>query len=161
MSDKNIVACGLTLDDINGLAETVKANKLGRIKIKNGDSEIVIEGEKKCPPPMAAPMPVMGGVPAVQMSAPAQEASAETADEAPSGNIVKSPIVGTFYASPSPDKPPFVRVGDTVKKGDVIMIIESMKLMNEVQSEFSGTVKKILVENGSAVEFDQPIMIIE
>ena len=77
------------------------------------------------------------------------------------GSIVKSPIVGTFYASPSPDKPPFVKVGDTVKKGDVIMIIESMKLMNEVQSDFDGVVEKILVSDGQAVEYDQPVMIIK
>ena len=74
---------------------------------------------------------------------------------------MKSPIVGTYYGAPSPEKPPFVKVGDTVKKGDVIMIIESMKLMNEVQSDYSGTVKEILVQNGEAVEYDQPIMIIE
>ena len=77
------------------------------------------------------------------------------------GNIVKSPIVGTFYAAPSPDKPPFVRVGDKVKKGDVIMIIESMKLMNEIQSDFDGTVDRILVSDGQAVEYDQPVMIIK
>jgi acetyl-CoA carboxylase biotin carboxyl carrier protein len=75
--------------------------------------------------------------------------------------VVKAPIVGTFYASPSPDKPPYVKVGDTVKKGDVIMIIESMKLMNEVQSDFDGVVKDIMVKDGSPVEFDQPIMVIE
>lgn len=162
MSDKKIVACGLDLDDISSLAETVKKNKLGKIKIKNGDSEIIIEAEKKySPAPMPAAFPVMGGMSpqtaAVQPEAPAPQ----TEDDASGGNLVKSPIVGTYYASPSPDKPPFVKVGDTVKKGDVIMIIESMKLMNEVQSDFSGTVKKILVNNGDAVEFDQPIMIIE
>ena len=78
-----------------------------------------------------------------------------------SGNVVKSPIVGTFYAAASPEKPPFVTVGQQVKKGDVLMIIESMKLMNEVQSEFDGTVAEILVKNGEAVEFDQPIMVIK
>ena len=78
-----------------------------------------------------------------------------------SGNIVKAPIVGTYYRSASPDKPPFVKIGDKVKKGDVIMIIESMKLMNEVQSEFDGVVERILVADGQAVEFDQPIMIIK
>jgi D-alanine-D-alanine ligase len=78
-----------------------------------------------------------------------------------SGKLVKSPIVGTFYAAPSPDKPPFVRVGDEVKKGDVIMIIESMKLMNEIQSEYDGIVDKILVSDGQAVEYDQPVMVIK
>jgi len=73
---------------------------------------------------------------------------------------VKAPLVGTYYAAPSPDQKPFVQVGDTVKKGDVILIIESMKLMNEVQSDFDGVVKEILVQNGDGVEYDQPLMII-
>jgi len=74
--------------------------------------------------------------------------------------VVKAPLVGTYYAAPSPDQKPFVQVGDTVKKGDVILIIESMKLMNEVQSDFDGVVKEILVQNGDGVEYDQPLMII-
>ena len=88
------------------------------------------------------------------------ESEASMAEEV-SGKIVKSPIVGTFYSAPSPDKPPFVKTGDEVKKGDVIMIIESMKLMNEIQSEFDGTVEQILVSDGQAVEYDQPIMVIK
>ena len=88
------------------------------------------------------------------------ETSSEPAQHA-SGNIVKAPIVGTYYAAPGPDKAPFVEVGKKVKKGDVLMIIESMKLMNEVQSDFDGVVKEILIQNGTAVEFDQPVMIIE
>ena len=85
--------------------------------------------------------------------------SAEQKEEI-AGNVVKSPIVGTFYASAAPDKPPYVTVGKEVSEGDVLFIIESMKLMNEVTSEFSGTVEKILVQNGQAVEYGQPIMII-
>jgi acetyl-CoA carboxylase biotin carboxyl carrier protein len=101
------------------------------------------------------PMPATGNAAAVG-AAPTVEAQA-----AFKGNVVKSPIVGTFYAAASPDKPPFAEVGKKVKKGDVIMIIESMKLMNEIQSEFDGTVKQILVKNGEAVEYDQPLMVIE
>ena len=89
-----------------------------------------------------------------------EEKTEESKKEKLSGNIVKSPIVGTFYSSPSPDKPPFVKVGQKVNVGDVLMIIESMKLMNEIQSEFEGTVTEVLVENGSAVEYDQPIIVI-
>lgn len=161
MADNKIVACNLTLGEINGLAETLKKNELERIKIKNGDCEIVIEAKKKHPP--HPPMPPMGSPmqPMVNVTAAAATEISPASKEEVKGNIVKSPIVGTFYSSPSPDKAPFVRVGDTVKKGDVIMIIESMKLMNEVQSDFDGTVKEILVENGQAVEFDQPIMVIE
>ena len=92
---------------------------------------------------------------------PVIESDDEDNDNEDEGNVVRCPIVGTFYASPSPDKPPFVNVGDRVSKGDVLMIIESMKLMNEIQSEFDGVVQSILVSNGQAVEYDQPIMIIK
>ena len=101
------------------------------------------------------------GVPLVQTPVMQQTAEVPTDGAVPSGNVVKAPLVGTFYAASAPDKPPFVTVGKRVKKGDVLMIIESMKLMNEVQSEFDGTVEKILVSDGQPVEFDQPIMIIK
>ena len=97
-------------------------------------------------PPMGAPAPMGGEAPA-----PA----------AVSGTQVTAPIVGTFYAAPSPDSKPFVKVGDRVKKGDVIFIIESMKVMSEVPSEFDGVVKEICVQNGDAVEFGQTVMILE
>ena len=89
-----------------------------------------------------------------------EPAGAEASDKAAGvtgGNIVKSPLVGTFYSSPSPDDAPYVSVGDTVKKGQVLGIIEAMKLMNEVESEFSGQIAEILVENGEVVEYGQPL----
>tara|TARA_B100000768_G_scaffold107445_1_gene99727 strand:+ start:10085 stop:10513 length:429 start_codon:yes stop_codon:yes gene_type:complete len=79
----------------------------------------------------------------------------------PSGNEVKSPIVGTFYRKPNPEKPPFVNVGDHVESGDVICIVEAMKMMNEIKSEFSGKVISIIAEDGQPVEFDQTLIIIE
>ena len=88
-------------------------------------------------------------------SAPSEAASDQ------SGNLVTSPLVGTFYAAPSQDLPPYVQVGDKVKKGQVLAIVEAMKLMNEIESEFDGTVKAILVKNGDLVEFDQPMFVIE
>lgn len=150
------------LEDISRLADIVRDKELSEITLVDGGKTITVKG-KKCPPP-PPPMPPVGAPmqPVVNVTA---AAAAETApsvrEEQPKGNVVKSPIVGTYYSAPSPDKAPFVKVGDAVKKGDVIMIIESMKLMNEIQSDFDGTVKEILVENGAAVEFDQPIMIIE
>lgn len=176
MPEKTI--CNLTFAEIKELAELVSDKKLGKIEIKLQDSSITIE-DKKCPPvPPVHPVPMP--VPAVMPSAPVQVQPAavpvtepsvkiEPAADKPvssepetvSGNVVKAPIVGTFYSSPSPDKAAFVRVGDRVSKGDVLFIIESMKLMNEIQSEFDGTVQQILVENASAVEYDQPIMIIK
>ena len=164
MSEK-IVACNLTLEEIKNLSAYLNDNNLERIKIKNGDSEILIEAKRKCPPPpvpqIMPPVNFPANPPAAQ---PVNNAVPEKTAEKPvefGGNIVKSPIVGTFYAAPSPDKPPFVKVGDKVKKGDVIMIIESMKLMNEIQSDFDGTVDRILVSDGQAVEYDQPVMIIK
>lgn len=145
----------LTLENIEKLAELVNSKELSEITIEEEDFKFSIKG-KKCPPPPPAPM----GMPA-PAAAPAPEVKNEAVNaSAVSGNVVKSPIVGTFYAASAPDKPPFVTVGQQVKQGDVLFIIESMKVMSEVQSEFSGTVKEILVNNGDALEFDQPVMII-
>ena len=77
------------------------------------------------------------------------------------GNIIKSPIVGTFYRKPSPEKPPFVNIGDTVNEGDVVCIVEAMKMMNEIKSEYSGKIISILPSDGQPVEFDQTLIIIE
>ena len=77
------------------------------------------------------------------------------------GNIIKSPIVGTFYRKPSPEKPPFVNVGDAVSEGDVVCIVEAMKMMNEIKSEYSGKIISILPSDGQPVEFDQTLIIIE
>lgn len=146
-----------SIEEIKELAKTVSEYKLGKIKIKTDDEELVIEG--KCchkhhsMPPVMPPM-----AQAAPMAMPAAPAEAPAAPAAKSGNVVKAPIVGTFYAAASPEDAPFVKVGDTVKKGDVLMIIESMKLMNEVTSDFDGVVEEILVANGDAVEYDQPLM---
>ena len=153
------------IDTIAALAEIVNKNELGEITIVDGGKTITVKG-RKCPPPpptMSAPAPAMP-VPPVQ-AAPAAAPAAESAVAAPkadqkSGNVVKAPSVGTLYASPGPGKAPFVTVGREVKKGDVLMIIESMKLMNEIQSEFDGVVTEIIAKDGQAVEYDQPVMII-
>lgn len=100
--------------------------------------------------------------PAPSAEAPAAgEVSATGADALPAGNVVKSPLVGTFYAAPAEDAEPFVKVGDSVKEGQVLAIVEAMKLMNEIESDFTGTVAEILVENGEAVEFGQPLFVIK
>lgn len=164
MANKNTIeprAIEDTVECIEALAEIVKKNDLGKLKINTETYEIVIEG-RPCPPPMPAPMPMMG-VPA-PTAAPAQNAPAQAApaaEAAVSGNIITSPIVGTFYASPSPGKPAFVKVGDAVNAGDVVCIIESMKLMNEINSEFSGKVAEIYAKDGQAVEYGQKLMRIE
>ena len=86
-----------------------------------------------------------------------QAAKAEISAMEPNGNLVKSPLVGTFYAAPAEDAQPFVSVGDRVKKGQTVAIVEAMKLMNEIESEFDGTVTEVLVKNGEAVEYGQPL----
>ena len=149
-----------SVENISTLADVMEEKNLEEITMEYDDAKLTLKAKRPCPPPP----PMGGGMPPMMapMSAPAP-AMAQAPAAAPqiSGNVVKSPIVGTFYAAASPEKPPFVTVGQQVKKGDVLMIIESMKLMNEVQSEFDGTVAEILVKNGEAVEFDQPIMIIK
>ena len=150
----------IDLETIEKLADIINRKELSELTIANGEKSITIKG-RKCIPAMpvavAAAAPSQASVP-VESTLAASEAS--MAEEV-SGKIVRSPIVGTFYSAPSPDKPPFVKTGDEVKKGDVIMIIESMKLMNEIQSEYDGVVEQILVSDGQAVEFDQPIMVIK
>lgn len=104
------------------------------------------------------PIPIpFGAVPPV----PAQQSAPAAAEKHETGNIITSPIIGTFYSSPAPEKPPFVRVGDSVSVGDVVCIIESMKLMNEINSEYSGRVAEIYVNDGDPVEYGQKIMRIE
>lgn len=107
--------------------------------------------------PAPAPVPA---APAPAAEAPAAGGAAGAEEELPAGNIVKSPLVGTFYAAPAEDAEPFVKVGDSVKEGQVLAIVEAMKLMNEIESDFTGTVKEILVENGQAVEYGQPLFVI-
>lgn len=108
-------------------------------------------------PPPAAPAPA----PPVAAQTPAAATPAEAPEATVHGHVVKAPIVGTFYRAPSPDADVFVEVGKTVSKGDVLCIIEAMKLMNEIEAEVSGTVRQILVQNGQPVEFDQPLFVIE
>ncbi len=146
-----------TFENIERLADIVNDKELSEIAIEDDNGvKVTIKGKKLPPPPMP-PMgfaPMQGGM--IPPATPQPAAESDTA----SGNACKAPIIGTFYAAPSPDSAPFVSVGDTVKKGDVIYIIESMKVMSEIQSDFDGVVKEILVKNGDSVEFDQPIMII-
>lgn len=134
-----------------------------------GDEKVIcqvpIYSQPVAPAPtvMPAPAPVPAGVPAAapQPAVPAAAPQPEASEAAkPAGNVVKSPLVGTFYAAPAEDADPFVKVGDSVKEGQVLAIVEAMKLMNEIESDFTGTVSEILVENGQAVEYGQPLFVI-
>ena len=150
------------IETIEKLADIINKKELSELTIADGEKTITLKGKKMMPPPPAAvPFPVMGAPVQAESGDSTLAAAEKSVAEEVSGSIVKSPIVGTFYAAHSPDKPPFVKVGDEVKKGDVIMIIESMKLMNEIQSDFDGIVDKILVTDGQPVEYDQPVMVIK
>ena len=151
------------LETIEKLADIVNSKELSELTIVDGGKTITLKG-KKCPPPPPAQPPVMPPM-GIQAAMPTMSTSVQgdvpAAAPAVSGKQVKAPIVGTFYAAPSPDSKPYVGVGDRVKKGDIIFIIESMKVMSEVLSEFDGVVKEICVNNGEAVEFGQTIMVLE
>ena len=138
-------------DAVKEFIGIMKDSGLSYMYVKNDKFEIEL-GQKNPPP---AP-PVMSAMPPMAMAAaPAAAPAADT------GKSIKSPIVGTFYSAPSPTKPPFVKVGDKVSEGDTVCIVESMKVMNEIQADISGTVKSIAVKDGEAVEFGQPLIIIE
>lgn len=127
-----------------------------KIKVKKTGTVEQITYTQPAAAPAAPAQPAAPQAPA-QPSPAAESASKPTA----SGETVKSPIVGTYYQAASPDSDPFVKVGDTVQKGQTLCIIEAMKIMNEIEAEFGGTLKEILVTDGTPVEFDQPLFIIE
>lgn len=141
-----------SIQDIRELMETFCKNGMGSLKIQQGEFCLKMESPRLEQAVGSAP-PIVTTAAVVAMPAE-QEISVR-------GYEVTSPIVGTFYASPAPDKPPYVQAGSKVKKGDVLFIIESMKLMNEVISEHDGTIGQIMVENGQGVEYGQPILYIE
>jgi len=107
--------------------------------------------------PVAAPAPVVAAAPAPVSEAP----KAAAADDNAKYITIKSPMIGTFYRRPAPDKPMFVEVGSSVKKGDVLCVVEAMKLFNEIESEVSGTIVKVLVDDMSPIEFDQPLFLVD
>lgn len=164
----------MEFDKIIQLIKTVSDSNLTQFSMEEGSLKISMKTNKQTKiitaPMMApAPGPDMGpgaGSPAMQnfqsQAGPAQtEVTFQEAEETIlSGNVVKSPLVGTFYNASSPDAEAFVKVGDTVKKGQVLGIVEAMKLMNEIESEFDGTVEQILVENEEVVEYGQPLFVI-
>lgn len=151
-----------TVECVEALAKIVKENELSKIKISTETMDIVIEGKASAVNNIVSAMPPIPAMTAMPAAPAVSVNAASSADNtAVSGNIITSPIVGTFYSSPAPEKPCYVKVGDSVNAGDVVCIIESMKLMNEINSEFSGKVAEIYVNNGDSVEFGQKIMRIE
>lgn len=150
---------GMNVDTklVRELAELLNETDLTEIEVEDNDRKIRVArgGVVAMAPPAAAPAPV-AAAPAPAASAPAAEA-APAADHA---DALKSPMVGTAYLAPEPGAPDFMKVGDSVKEGDTLLIVEAMKVMNPITANKSGTIKAILIENAQPVEFDQPLVII-
>ena len=146
-------------DYIEKLAKIISDNGLTEISLEDGEQAITIR--KDLPE-----VNMVASAPTAVATAPVAQPVATTATEAPAevtpkGKAVTSPMVGTFYSAPSPDAEPFVEVGKTIAEGDVVCIIEAMKLMNEIKSEHSGKITQICVKNGDPIEFGQVLMYVE
>ncbi len=154
---------------IKNLISMISDSDVNEVSIEEGDFKIKVKKQSDnqgvreqvyyAPSPSAAPAPAPQ--PVAEPAAPAEPAKAAAPAADTSGLTIKSPIVGTFYSKPSPESDPFVSVGQTVKKGDVLCIVEAMKIMNEIESEHDGKITKVLVQDAQPVEFDQPLFIIE
>ena len=148
------------VDYIEKLAKIIADNELTEISLEDGEQAITIRKDlaevvtTAVAAPAAAPAPVV-------CQTTVNPAVAEVEKEAPKGKAITSPMVGTFYSAPSPDADPFVEVGKTIAEGDVVCIVEAMKLMNEIKAECAGKVSQICVKNGDPIEFGQVLMYVE
>jgi acetyl-CoA carboxylase biotin carboxyl carrier protein len=158
----------MDLKEIQNLIKFVSNSGVAEVKLETGDIKITIRTTLEGNSPdityvQQAPMQQALPQAAPVAAAPVQEipVTAAPADESSKYITIKSPIIGTFYRKPSPDKPMFTEVGNTIAKGDVLCVIEAMKLFNEIESEISGKIVKILVDDMSPVEFDQPLFLVD
>jgi len=149
----------MDLRKLKKLIDLVQESGIGELEITEGEERVRISRAGTGAPVVTAAQAPMAMVPATGPAAAAP--AAPEAPPAPTGHTLKSPMVGTFYRSPSPGAPSFVEVGQAVAKGQTLCIIEAMKLLNEIESDAAGTVKAILVENGQPVEYGQPLFVIE
>ena len=152
----------MDLRKLKKLIDLVQESGIAELEITEGEEKVrIARGGAVSVTPLAAGA-AAAAAPAgiVAPPAPAPATAAAAPEAAPEGHIVKSPMVGTFYRSPSPEAKPFVEVGATVKAGETICVLEAMKLMNEIEADASGTIKAILVENGQPVEYGQALFII-
>ena len=162
----------MDLRKIKALIDLLDKSNLAELEIKEGEESVRLARHSSVAPPMMMQAPQMQMHPASEHPRPAAPAQpmpavAATATEAqskskdvPDGHMIRSPMVGTYYASPNPDSPPFVKIGQTVKAGETLGIIEAMKMFNPIEADVSGTVRAILVENGQPIEFDEPMFVI-
>jgi len=167
-----IKLCYMDLKQIHELIKIINKSNIGEISIEDKDGKVTIKQKEDATVTVAAPSQQVFHVPAAQpaaapapapaAAAPAAPAAAPAAPKAADNLItIKSPMIGTFYRRSSPDKPPFVEVGTEVAPGKVVCIIEAMKLFNEIESEVKGKIVKVLVDDASPVEYDQPLFLVE
>ena len=159
----------MDLRKIKKLIDLLEDSNLAEIEIKEGEESVRLARTPRGGQTIVQPAPqyvAAGAEPVMPMQSPVQAAtgggrSAEpTGPALPDGNVLRSPMVGTFYASPAPDKPPFVTVGQAVSVGDTLGIVEAMKMFNPIEAEVAGTVLAVVAESGQPVEFDQPLFVI-
>ncbi|WP_413739762.1 acetyl-CoA carboxylase biotin carboxyl carrier protein [Sodalis sp. RH14] len=149
---------------IKKLIELVEESGISELEISEGEESVRIS---RAPAMPAYPMMQQAYIPAAQQQVAPVVAAAPAAEQAAavpaamSGHLVRSPMVGTFYRTPSPDAKPFIEVGQKVNVGDTLCIVEAMKMMNQIESDKAGVVKAILLDNGQPVEFDEPLVVIE
>ena len=151
----------MDLRKLKKLIDLVQESGIGELEITEGEERVRISRAGTGAPMVMATHPQMAMMAAPGAPVAAAAPAAPEAPPAPAGHTLKSPMVGTFYRSPSPGAPSFVEVGQAVAKGQTLCIIEAMKLLNEIESDAAGTVKAILVENGQPVEYGQPLFVIE
>jgi acetyl-CoA carboxylase biotin carboxyl carrier protein len=154
----------MDLRKIKKLIELLEESNLSELEIREGEESVRLSRHPKTPVMTAplAPQPSAAAA-APAPASPAAAAPAAPGDEGsglPEGTVLRAPMVGTFYASPSPGSAPFIKIGQTVKAGDTLGIIEAMKMFNPIESDIDGTVVAVLAENGQPVEFDQPLFVV-
>ncbi|MCB0732984.1 MAG: acetyl-CoA carboxylase biotin carboxyl carrier protein [Flavobacteriales bacterium] len=157
----------MNLKEIQQLVKLISTSNVDVLEIEQGDfhlkikrndvKQTVVSAPAMAQPMVSAPAPAPAAAPVAE----AKPEKAAASEPEAQGVQIKSPMIGTFYRSSSPDKPPFVNVGDEVKVGDTLCIVEAMKLFNEIESEVAGRIVKVLVDDASPVEYDQPLFLIE
>jgi acetyl-CoA carboxylase biotin carboxyl carrier protein len=151
---------------VKKLIELLEESNVSEIEIKEGEESVRISRGSTtvaAVAPVAVPAAAPAPVPAAAPAAPAEPATIQAPAESaavPAGHTINSPMVGTFYKAPSPDASPFITIGQKVNEGDVVCIVEAMKMMNQIEADKSGVIEAILVDDGQPVEFDQPLIVI-
>ncbi len=155
----------MDLRKIKKLIDLLEESNLAEIEIKEGEESVRLArtprgGVPPAPMMQAAPVQAPMPMPVQPPTEPATGGHGKVHGDLPDGHVMRAPMVGTFYTSPAPDKPPFVTVGQSVQAGDTLAIIEAMKMFNPIEADVSGTVLKVLAESGQPIEFDQPLFVI-